>query len=164
MAILNEDRQYKRIVPTINERTKLFNQGYTPVLSSNVSAASVKDNDLYIRFHNASIYKYPDKADLFERLMAASSKGKWVWRFLRRPKVPFVKVGKMPLEQDIDVIDEEIIGGVLDEKINTLTQEELDVFNLITFGVINQSIKSDISLIGAITLGLGAEQMTVKIL
>lgn len=164
MATLDENRQYKRIVPTVNERTELFNQGYTPVLSSNVSAASVKGNDLYIRFHNASIYKYPNKADLFERLIAASSKGKWVWRFLRRPKVSFVKVGKMPLEQDIDVSDEEIIGGVLGKDINTLTKQELDVFNLITFGVINQSVKSDISLIGALTLGLGAEQMTVKIL
>jgi hypothetical protein len=153
--ILEEDREYKRINPTIKERGKLAEEGYTWVLSSNVSAVAQRGNDLYIRFHNASLYRYPNKGNLFERILAASSKGKWVWRFLRRKNVEYEKVGTLPLDQDIDVSDEEIIERAVGFKVKDvalLTEQEMDVFNQVTVGLINTTINTDILFKGIVTM------------
>lgn len=114
--VVPEDRPYQRILHSDASEQKLNSLGYETVFSSNVSAATTQGNDLIIRFHNASVYKYIGKANLFERLMGAASKGKWVWRFLRRPQVPFEKIGSLPLPEDIMVSDEEIIRPVKQPK------------------------------------------------
>ena len=41
--------------------------------------------------------------------MAAASKGKWVWRFLRRPNKPYSKIGSLPLPEDTLETDEQIV-------------------------------------------------------
>lgn len=153
--ILEEKREYKRIVPTIKERGALSEKGYTWVLSSNVSAVAQQGGDLYIRFHNGSLYRYPNKANLFERILAASSKGKWVWRFLRRKNVSYEKVGTLPLDQDIDVSDEEIIEratGIKVKDVALITEQEMDVFNQVTVGLINTTINTDVLLKGVVTV------------
>ena len=108
-TVVQEKRPYKRILPSDNSISILKSKGFEWVFSSNVSAVAVRGNDLIIRFHNGSLYSYKDKAKDYERLMAAASKGKWVWRFLRRPNVPYSKIGALPLPEDTVETDEEII-------------------------------------------------------
>jgi hypothetical protein len=42
-------------------------------------------------------------------MMAAASKGKWVWRFLIRPQVAYAKIGSLPLPEDTTETDQEIV-------------------------------------------------------
>ena len=79
-----------------NKKEYLSNLGYQFVNSSNVSALSVIDNDLYIRFHNGSVYRYPNSANLYETILQSNSKGKAVWKYLRRARKPYEKVGSLP--------------------------------------------------------------------
>lgn len=106
---VQEKRPYRRIINSDASIKKLKEKGFEWVFSSNVSAAAQRGKDLIIRFHNGSIYKYPNQGNNFERLMGASSKGKWVWRFLRRPNVPYSKIGSLPLPEDTIETDEEIV-------------------------------------------------------
>jgi hypothetical protein len=143
--------EYKRIIPTIRETAMLSRSGYTPLASSNVSAAKQQGNDLYIRFWNSSVYRYPNQGRNFERLVGAASHGKWVWRFLRRPQVPYEKVGAMPLDQDLDITDEELFEDMTQIKvsnINQVTPQQLNIFNQKSVGLINvlagQAINTDL--------------------
>jgi len=147
--LLDEKRKYKRLRPTIREQATLANRGYTWVLSSNVSAVATQGNDLYIRFQNGSLYRYDGKAKLEERLIAASSKGKWVWRFLRRKNVPYQKVGSMPLDGDIDKTDEELFAeqiGINVQDVDLENMQQLDQFNGVTVGLVNTTVMQDILL------------------
>ena len=108
-TVVQEEREFKRILPSDASIDKLERNGFEWIFSSNVSAAAQRGNDLIIRFHNSSIYKYPGQGKNFERLMAAASKGKWVWRFLRRPNKPYSKIGSLPLPEDTLETDEQII-------------------------------------------------------
>lgn len=107
--VVQEKREYQRILPSDNSIAKLERNGFEWVFSSNVSAVAVRGKDLIIRFHNASIYKYPGQGKNYERLIAAASKGKWVWRFLRRPNKPYSKIGSLPLPEDTLETDDEIV-------------------------------------------------------
>lgn len=110
MAVkLNENREYQRILLSEQSEQILESRGYETVFSSNVSAIATSGDDLVIRFHNGSVYAYDKQAKNYERLMAAASKGKWVWRFLRRKNVPYRKIGSLPLPEDVIVQDEEIM-------------------------------------------------------
>lgn len=147
--LLEEKRKYQRLRPTIREQATLSNKGYTWVLSSNVSAVATQGKDLYIRFQNGSLYRYDGKANLKERLIAASSKGKWVWRFLRRKNVPYSKVGTMPLDGDIDKTDEELFAeqvGIKVQDVDLENMQQLDQFNGATVGLINTAVTQDILL------------------
>ena len=108
-TVLQEDRKYRRILLSETSEQKLEKEGYEVLLSSNVSAAARRGKDLIIRFHNGSLYKYPNQGKNFERLVAASSHGKWVWRFLRRPNKPYQKIGSLPLPEDVLETDEQIV-------------------------------------------------------
>jgi len=108
MPVINENRQYQRILLSDDSEAKLEAQGFEPLFSSNVSAAAVRGKDLIIRFHNSSVYSYPNQGNKDLQLIAASSHGKWVWRFLRRPQVPYVKIGSLPLPEDTLETDDEI--------------------------------------------------------
>lgn len=58
----------------------------TPVVSSNVAAVGYKEsaNELYISFLNGSVYVYRGvDASVHTQLLAAPSKGKFVWREIR---------------------------------------------------------------------------------
>jgi hypothetical protein len=108
-TVVQENRPYRRILHSDASEKKLKELGFESVFSSNVSAATVRGKDLIIRFHNSSVYRYANQAVNYERLMGAASKGKWVWRFLRSPQVPYEKIGSLPLPEDIDVVDEEVM-------------------------------------------------------
>lgn len=152
--LIDEKRKYQRLRPTIKEQAILANSGYTWLLSSNVSAVATSGTDLYIRFHNGSLYRYKGKANLKENLIAATSKGKWVWRFLRRRNVPYQKVGSMPLDSDLDVTDEELFAqqvGIDIKDVDLDNVQQLDKFNGETIGLINTTVTKDI-LVSAVAM------------
>lgn len=109
MQVVQENRQYQRILPSDKSIDILESKGFEWVFSSNVSAIAKRGTALIIRFHNGSIYSYENQARNYERMMASASKGKWVWRFLRRPQVPYKKIGSLPLAEDTAETDEEIV-------------------------------------------------------
>ena len=120
--ILNEKRDYQRILPDFESRQQLRVQGYTWVLSSNVSAVRRFGNDLIVRFHNSSVYRYPNQAQNYDSMINSDSKGRWVWNNLRRPNVPYEKLGAMPLGQDLDLTDEEVMQvGISVQEIKSLS-------------------------------------------
>lgn len=111
--VIDEKRDYQRIVPSGETRQKLRDRGFTWVFSSNVSAVREYNGNLYIRFHNGSLYKYFGKADLLEPMLNSSSKGRYVWDELRRKNVPYEKVGQMSFKDDVDVSDEAIMQPLI---------------------------------------------------
>jgi len=127
-TVLPEKRDYQRIEPSQKSRQRLRERGFTWVLSSNVSAVRTYEKDLYIRFHNGSLYKYPNRANLFEPMLESSSKGRFVWNELRRKNVAYSKVGAMPLDEDVEGSDLEIMQPLIGhELMKTLQQRELGV-------------------------------------
>lgn len=61
-------------------------------VSSNVWKFQRKGNNLLVMFLDGSVYIYFGVADKFIGLLNAGSKGKWVWRSLRRKNVNYVKI------------------------------------------------------------------------
>ena len=135
MELLQDlNRDYRRYRHNPRERTFLGLNGLQPVLSSNVSAVGVKGNDLLIRFHNGSVYSYRDRASDYENILASNSKGKWVWRFLRRRSVPYVKLGIVPLPDDIGVTDEDIFQEIDNRYLSDLVRHvDVPIFQSFQF-------------------------------
>ena len=106
--LIDKNREYKRFRPNPSEKIQLANNGLQWVLSSNVSALGVNKNDLIIRFHNGSLYLYPNQAKLFEPMLQSNSKGHFVWVKLRKPKVAYRKIGTLPFKDDEQVTDDEL--------------------------------------------------------
>jgi hypothetical protein len=130
----DKNRDYQRYRHSPRERNFLGLQGLQPVLSSNVSAVGVKDTSLLIRFHNGSVYEYFNKADQYDNLLKSNSKGKWVWRFLRRRFAPFQKLGVIPLPDDIGVTDEDIFQEIDNRYLADLTRHvDVPVFQSFEF-------------------------------
>ena len=73
--VVQENRQYQRILLSDKSDNILESAGFTTLFSSNVSATAVRGLDLIIRFHNGSIYSYFGKGKDFLKLVGASSKG-----------------------------------------------------------------------------------------
>ena len=110
IQLVDKGRDYKRLRPNPTEKVKLANNGLQWVLSSNVSAIGTNGNDLIIRFHNGSLYEYPNQAKLYEPMLQSNSKGHFVWVKLRYPKVAYQKIGSLPLAGDEEATDEDIFN------------------------------------------------------
>jgi hypothetical protein len=66
--------------------------------------------------------------------MSSNSKGRWVWRFLRRARVPYKKSGVIPLPDDLDVSDEDIFQEIDNRYFNDITKHvEVPVFQSFEF-------------------------------
>jgi hypothetical protein len=124
--ILNEDRKYNRIRPSINEKTELARNGLQWTLSSFISAIGFEDQDLIIRFKNGSIYKYSNSADLYDNFLRANSKGKFFWRNILKRNIKGVKTGTMPLSSDLELSDDELFETIEEDVINNITKELSD--------------------------------------
>ena len=109
--------EYKRILTPVSDQQTLRDKGYSPFFSSNVSAGQRDGDDLYIRFHNGSVYLYPNQGKNFGDLLTSPSKGKWVWANLRRKNVAFSKVGSFPLAGDRDLTDEEMFKEIKERRL-----------------------------------------------
>lgn len=111
MTLLEDKgRDYRRYSHSPDEKVTLQARGLQHVLSSNVSAVGISEDNLIIRFHNGSMYSYDEMASSFDKIMSSNSKGKWVWKHLRRPGVPYKKIGTLPLTDDIKASDEELMA------------------------------------------------------
>jgi len=118
----DKNREYKRYRHDIREKAFLKLNGLQNVLSSNVSAVGTRNNNLVIRFHNGSVYEYDNRANQLDSILASNSKGRWVWRFLRRTRVPYKKTGIIPLPDDLDVKDEEIFQEIDNQYLSDITK------------------------------------------
>ena len=67
--LLDPHREYRRLRPDPAEKIQLANNGLQWVLSSNVSGIGTQDDSLIVRFHNGSMYEYPNQAKLFDQMM-----------------------------------------------------------------------------------------------
>lgn len=85
------------------------------VKSSFISAVGKRDEHLVIRFRNGSIYLYYNASALYDKFLKASSKGRYFWKHIRRPDLPFVKGGSMPLPSDLKVTDKELLDTLQDD-------------------------------------------------
>ena len=86
-----ENRPYRRYKHTAKEQKVIRQNGFEPVVSSNVSAIAREENVLYVRFHDSSVYAYPKSGKLYDKMLHSKSKGKFVWNELIRKKVPYRK-------------------------------------------------------------------------
>lgn len=108
----DKGRDYRRFRFSPREQAFLSLNGFQTVQSSNVAAVGIKENNLLIRFHNGSVYEYLNQASQYDNVLKSNSKGKWVWRNLRRRNIPYQKVGTLPLPDDIGVTDEQIFQEI----------------------------------------------------
>lgn len=115
-------RDYQRYDHSASETFQLAKKGFQTVQSSNVSAIGVEGEDLLIRFHNGSVYRYFFMGLEYMSIMMSVSKGKWVWRNLRRPGVPYEKVGAISLVDDLQITDEELFDLTDDYYYAEMTQ------------------------------------------
>ena len=121
-------RKYRRWNYTADEKIYLANNGLQWVRSSNVSAIARNGDDLIIRFHNGSLYQYPNQGKLYDKMLESNSKGHFVWVKLRRPNVPYQKIGALPMPDDVKTSDEDIFGLV--DKQGLLVDERLRAFGV----------------------------------
>jgi hypothetical protein len=135
MELLQDlNRDYRRYSHSPRERTFLGLNGLQHIQSSNVSSVGVKGESLIIRFHNGSMYEYPNQASQYENMLKSNSKGKWVWRHLRRKNVLYRKIGVLPLPDDIGVTDEEIFQEIDNRYLSDLVRHvDVPVFQSFTF-------------------------------
>ena len=102
LAVTSEKRKYTRYSHTVEESRYLKNKGLRAVISSNVSAVGLRNGELIIRFHGGATYAYPKSGDLYDDLVSAASKGKFVWKQLRKKNVPYYRVGNINIKDDIE--------------------------------------------------------------
>ena len=98
MPILMTNGKYEH---TQKEDKYLQSKGFQPVESSNVSAIARKGEILFVRFHGGATYAYPTSGDLYDSMLNASSKGKFVWNELRRAGVPYYRVSNVNIQNDV---------------------------------------------------------------
>ena len=128
----DKGRKYKRYRPSANEKIQLAEENrYTDkglqwVLSSNVSAVGVNGEDLIIRFHNGSVYRYFKKSNKINSILTSNSKGHWVWVNLRWKNVRYQKIGSVPLESDTPIDDTEIFEKLDTNEIRVESPHVLD--------------------------------------
>ena len=120
ILLKDEGRDYRRLSHTTTERLYLKQQGFQHVQSSNVSAVARRDDDLIIRFHNGSLYRYSGQGERVDDILKSNSKGKWVWRHLRRKRVAYEKIGTLPLPDDIGITDDDLFKELDDRYIKDL--------------------------------------------
>jgi hypothetical protein len=101
------------------------------------------------------MYEYPNQASQYENMLKSNSKGKWVWRNLRRKNVLYRKIGVLPLPDDIGVTDEEIFQEIDNRYMADLTRHvDVPVFQSFEFikGINYQKIQvGNINVYKAIT-------------
>lgn len=156
--------KYERIKTPVSDQKTLRDAGFTPFFSSNVSAGQRDGKDLFIRFHNGTVYQYPNKGDRFGELLTSPSKGQWVWRNLRNTNAPFNKVGSFPLQGDRDLTDEELEAemirrNVFADIINIVgktTKTSKRTLGLIDTALISTTISSDALLAGIIASNIAS--------
>lgn len=107
--VTSENRKYSRYAHTVSEAQYLIQRGLKPVVSSNVSAVGRDGDVLIVRFHGGATYGYPQSGDRYDEMLSAPSKGKFVWRELRRAGVPYYRMGAVNIADDVG--DKDMMAG-----------------------------------------------------
>lgn len=142
MTLLEDkNRKYRRWRLSPSEKIQLANNGLQWVLSSNVSAIGIDGEDLIVRFHNGSMYRYYGAGNMFDAMMKSASKGHFVWAKLRKPKVPYKKIGMLPFREDEKVTDDDLFT-LIDTRGEAVDQR------LREMGMFIPTVTSDLGLIG----------------
>jgi len=76
--------QYPKQQIKDEEITALYVTGWNPLVSSNLKAVKVVEDDLQILFHSNAIYEYPNQASMYYPFSEALSPGRLLWRTIRR--------------------------------------------------------------------------------
>lgn len=97
-------RDYRRIRQTTAQKNFLANNGLQFVNSSALSAVGVDGNDLIIRFHNGSMYRYSGASYLFDEQVGADSRGRFFNRQVRG-KFRFKKIASLPLPKALQTAE-----------------------------------------------------------
>ncbi len=122
---------YRRIRQSPIQKSYLGSLGYTTVDSSFISAVMKDEEDnLIIRFHNASLYEYYGFGDELERILFANSKGQYFNRHIRPTKL-YARIGALPFPEkyDIDIpqmkwSDEELFNKLELDYLSKLLKEQ----------------------------------------
>ena len=163
------NRDYRRVRHSPDQKHKLAQSGFQHVLSSNVSAISrtgTKASDsLLIRFHNGSVYEYPNKAQEYQGLLSSNSKGKWVWTHLKGRggkgygadhSATYKKIGKIPLKGDLPITDKQMekrIDDTVTQKLSRgLPKKYFDPLALVTIAQVINGVSMKKSIIGGIKI------------
>ncbi len=75
--------QYPKQRIADEEITALYVAGWNPLVSSNLKAVRVVEDDLQILFHSEAIYEYPNQAGMYYPFSEALSPGRLLWRTIR---------------------------------------------------------------------------------
>lgn len=92
-------REYKRIPQSKDVKRFLVKNKLDPVFSSVISAIGTKGNDLYVRFHNASVYVYYGQSTKFTNFIQSASKGQF-FNFSVRPTKRYKKLESLYIPDD----------------------------------------------------------------
>lgn len=75
--------QYEKVQLTEEQEIELLQADWSPLQSSNLAAVKIDGADLLILFHSGSIYRYPNKAEMYYPFNEALSPGRLLWRTIR---------------------------------------------------------------------------------
>lgn len=75
--------QYQKQQIPEEEQMELLGLGFNPLVSSNLKAVRVVDDNLQILFHSDAIYEYPNQANMYYPFSEALSPGRLLWRTIR---------------------------------------------------------------------------------
>ena len=101
----DELKKYDRLKHTDPEKQYLRLRGFVPVVSSNVSAVAKDGDDLIVRFHGGATYVYPNSGNLYQPMLDASSKGRFVWNRLRKAGKRYFRTRNYNIENDVESRD-----------------------------------------------------------
>lgn len=174
LYVKEEGRTYRRYKHTAKEQTLIRSKGFTPVVSSNVSAIARDGKTLYVRFHDTSTYAYPKSGDLYDDMLHSKSKGEFVWDELIRKNVPYNKASGLNFSTGAPIEDEAPVNVMEQAKqerqekgatavkkagiksiINTATLLEATIAGLALASLINGNTPSIVDNIVAQTLNGG---------
>lgn len=121
--IVKKNSKYPKVKPSRQDRKYLAKNDLKAVTSSFISAIGRKDDNLIIRFRNGSIYTYYNASNLYDKFLKARSKGKYFWKFIRRPELPFSRGGTLPLPSDLKVSDADLLNQVQEDMLAELFKD-----------------------------------------
>lgn len=97
----------RRIRQTAPQKQKLAEWGFKWVNSSFISGIAEQDDDLLIRFHNGSYYRYIGFGSHLDKMFQAPSKGRYFWRNIRGTR-NYVREGELPFPNDLQIEDTDL--------------------------------------------------------
>lgn len=135
---------YRRVRPTTLQAKFLMDNGFQATTSSFITGVGVRDNDLYVRFINASIYVYYGFANYYDDFLAANSQGQYFNRRIR-PTKRYKKLDSLPYPREtkaspLELVSDEALFKTLDldyirKVANQMVGAEIHIKELLVDGI-----------------------------